>query len=75
MNPMQMLIQMMSQGNNPETIIQNMVQRNPSVGPLITQMKQSGLSPKDFAMQYARQTGRDINPILNTMSQFGIKLK
>lgn len=75
MNPLQLITQMMSQGNNPQTIINQLMSTNPNAGHLINQMQQSGLSPRDFAMQYARQNGKDINSIINTMSQFGVRLK
>lgn len=74
MNPMQMLIQMMQMGNNPNAMINMLMKQNPQVSGLIRQMQQSGLPPQQFVQQYAKQTGQDIRPLLNTLSNFGIKL-
>ena len=75
MNPAQLLMQMMSQGNNPNLIIQNMLRNNPRLHPLMSQMQQSGLTPKEFVTQYAKQNNLNINPMLDIMNQHGIKLK
>ena len=41
---------------------------------LFNQMKQSGMATKDFTLQFAKQNNINIEPILNTLSQRGIKL-
>jgi hypothetical protein len=50
-----------------------MAQNNPNVNAVLQQVKQSGMSMKDFTMQYAKNNGIDIQPLLNMMSQKGIK--
>ena len=72
-SPMQLLNQMMNMGN-PQMIIQNMINQNPQARILFNQMNQSGMSQKDFVLQYARQNNIDINPIIQMMAQRGIKL-
>lgn len=72
-NPMQVLTQMMTMGN-PQIVIQNMINQNPQARVLFNQMQQSGMSSKDFVLQYARQNNIDINPMIQMLSQRGIKL-
>lgn len=73
-NPMQLLGQMISRGMNPQQIMQQMVMSNPQSNFFLNQVKQSGLSMKDYTLQFAKQRNIDINPIIQMMSQFGIKL-
>ena len=67
------ILQMLSINQNPNQIIQQMLQQNPQAQILFNQMQQSGMSVKDFTMQYARQNNINIQPILNTLSQKGVK--
>lgn len=73
-NPMNMLMQMLSMGNNPQQIIQNMMMQNPEIRTAFNQMQQSGMTPQQYAMQYAKQNNINIQPFLNVMNQRGIKL-
>lgn len=50
-----------------------LIQQNPQAQILFNQMRQSGMSPRDFTIQYARQNNIDLQPILNALSQRGIK--
>lgn len=74
MNPLQVLLQMAMGGNNPEQIINQMMQQNPQLNILLNQARQSGMSPRDYAMQYARQNNVNIQPLVNMFAQRGIKL-
>ena len=67
------ILQMLSVNQNPNQIIQQMISQNPQAQILFNQMQQSGMSVKDFTMQYARQNNINIQPILNTLSQKGVK--
>lgn len=58
---------------NPNQIIQQTLQRNPQAQVLFNQMQQSGMSARDFTIQYARQNNINLQPIINTLSQRGIK--
>lgn len=58
---------------NPNQIIQQTLQRNPQAQILFNQMQQSGMSARDFTIQYARQNNINLQPIINTLSQRGIK--
>ena len=64
-NPMQQMLQMLSISNNPNQVVQMLAQQNPNVQAILNQMQQSGMTPQQFAMQYARQNNIDINQIAN----------
>ena len=68
------LMQMLNSGNNPQQIFQQMVNNNPQLAPVINQMRQSGMSPQQFVMQLAKQNNININPLVQSLQQRGIKL-
>lgn len=72
MDTMSFLMQLLTQGN-PEQVMQNMVQKNPQFNAILNQAKRSGMSMKDFTLQYAKQNGIDIQPMLNMLSQRGFR--
>jgi hypothetical protein len=37
-------------------------------------MQQSGMNPKDFVLQFAKQNNIDLSPIISQLNQRGIKL-
>lgn len=59
--------------NNPKQMVEGMIKNNPQMNAVFQQVQQSGMSMKDFTMQYAKNNGIDIQPLLNMMSQKGIK--
>lgn len=67
------VLQMLSVNQNPNQIIQQAIQRNPQAQIMFNQMQQSGMNAKDFTLQYARQNNINLQPILNVLSQRGIK--
>ena len=67
------IMNFITNGQNPNQILQQMLQQNPQAQILFNQMQQSGMSAKDFTLQYARQNNVNIQPILNILSQRGIK--
>lgn len=69
-----LIIQMITNGQNPQQVIQQIVQKNPQAQVLMNQMQQSGMSVKDFTLQYAKQNNINLQPTLNILSQRGIKL-
>ena len=69
-----LIIQMMNNRQNPNQVVQQLVQQNPQAQVILNQMQQSGMSMKDFTLQYAKQNNINLQPILNTLSQRGIKL-
>ena len=72
-NPMQQMLQMLSMSNNPNQVVQMLAQQNPNVQALLNQMQQSGMTPQQFAMQYARQNNIDINQVANAFRKMGGK--
>ena len=73
-NPINIIIQLMNQGQNPQQIIQQMVAQNPQLQVLLNQAQQSGMSPQEYVKQYAKQNNINIEPLVNIFSQKGIKL-
>lgn len=72
-NPMQQMLQMLSMSNNPNQVVQMLAQQNPNVQAILNQMQQSGMTPQQFAMQYARQNNIDINQVVNAFRKMGGK--
>lgn len=72
-NPIERMLQMLSMGNNPNQVVQMLAQQNPNVQAILNQMQQSGMTPQQFAMQYARQNNIDINQVANAFRKMGGK--
>ena len=70
---MNLLMGLISGGNNPEQMVQSLAQQNPNMNAVLQQVQQSGMSMKDFTLQYAKQNNINIQPLINMMSQRGIK--
>ena len=53
------IIALYDSGGNPQQIMQNMMQQNPQMGQMQTQMQNmaQGRSPKEFILQMAKQNG------------------
>ena len=68
------MLQMMTNGQNPNQILENAFKQNPNIQAIFNQAQQSGMSMKDFTLHYAKQNNMNIQPILNLLSQRGIKL-
>ena len=73
-NPVQVLMQLMQMGNNPNAIVQNAIRQNPQLSFILNQMQTSGLSPQQYVMQYAKQMNIDIQPLISMLNQNGMKL-
>lgn len=73
-NPLAMIMQMMNSGTNPQQLMQQLVSQNPQLQVMLNQAQQSGMSPRDYALQYAKQNNINIQPLLNMLGQRGIKL-
>lgn len=65
---------MIRKGGNPKIIAQEMLKSNPQAQELYQQMQNmaSGLSPREFALRYAKQNGINEQEVLNLARQFGI---
>jgi hypothetical protein len=71
MNPIEMFKKFMTMGNNPQQIEQIIYKQNPQLLALSNQMKESGLTPIQFVMQYAKQNNIPIqeNALLSMCQQ------
>ena len=67
------LNQLLSMGDNPQQIIQNAIAQNPQLQQTFSQIKTGG-NMKALVMQIAQQRGIDLNPMLQFLSNKGIKL-
>lgn len=68
-NPISTFQNMLGMGVNPQQIEQLIFMQNPQLQILANQMKQSGLSPVDFVIQFARQNNMPCNPnVINQMA-------
>ena len=61
-SPINIFQNMLRMGTNPQQIEQMIFANNPQLQVIANQMRQSGLVPMEFAMQFARQ--RNIDPSL-----------
>lgn len=73
-NIVDLIMRIMTNGQNPNQVVEQLINNNPQARALFTQMKQNNMSIKDFTLQYAKQNNINIESILNTLSQRGIKL-
>jgi hypothetical protein len=73
-SPLEIMMQMVMGGQNPEFIMNQMLQQNPQLQVIMNQARQSGMSPRDYTLQYARQNNINIQPLVNMFAQRGIKL-
>ena len=70
---MNAVLQMLSAGGNPQVLLQNLMKQNPQFVAMLNQQKQSGLSMEQFVRNYAQQNNIDLEPMLNTLRQRGMK--
>lgn len=68
------IMQMLMTGQNPQMIMQQIVNSNPQAQVILNQMQQSGMSPQQYVMQLAKQNNINLNPMLNMLRQRGFKL-
>lgn len=70
-NPINIFQSMLSMGNDPRKIQEMILNQNPNLRALANQMKQSGLNPMQFVLQYAKQNNIPIqeNYLLNMCQQ------
>jgi hypothetical protein len=73
-NVLNIFNQLISGGQNPQQIINNILMQNPQYQMIFNQIQSSGLSMKDYVLQYAKQNQIDIQPMLNLIQQKGYKL-
>lgn len=72
-NLMNVLMQMLSSGGSPQQIAENVMRQNPQLNAILNQAHSSGMSMRDFTMQYAKQNGINLEPYVQMMSQRGYR--
>ena len=68
------ILQAIGSNVNPQQVVQQLIQQNPQAQVLMNQMQQSGMSIRDFTLQFARQNNINLEPIIQQLNQCGIKL-
>lgn len=65
---------MVNGGANPMALAQQMLQNNPNAKQVMTQFKNmaNGRSPRDLAMQLAKQNGVDMKQLMQFASRLGL---
>ena len=63
------LFQKFMSSSNPEQIIQNMIMKNPQLNNVMSLMRVSSMTPKQFFYYYAQQNGVDPDQFINSMQQ------
>lgn len=74
-NPVNGILQMLNNGGNPQQIANRILQSNPQARQFMQQMQNqaNGRSPKEMAMQYAKQRGISEKDLMELASRFGAK--
>lgn len=72
-NLIQQIITFMNNGGNPQEMVQQMMRQNPQMQNVLMQIKNmiGDRSPKDFAMQVAKQKGIDPEEIEKLSKRMG----
>ena len=68
------ILQTIGSNVNPQQVVQQLIQQNPQAQVLFNQMQQSGMSMRDFTLQFAKQNNINLQPILQQLNSKGIKL-
>ena len=70
---LQSLFQMKNAGQNPQAIMQMLIQRNPQYSQMLTQIKNmsQGRNTREFVMQLAKQNGVSEQNMAQLMQMFG----
>lgn len=73
-NPLNIIMQLLMSGGNPQQAIQQITANNPQARMIINQMNSSGMNPKEFALQYAKQNNINPQPLINMIANRGGKI-
>lgn len=68
------ILQIMQTGNNPDVLLNSLAQQNPQIRALLNQKRQNNMSYQDLVNQIAKQNNINLTPIIQGLSQKGIKL-
>lgn len=73
-NIINMMMQIISTQRNPDVFFNNIAQQNPQFRALLNQKRQNNMSYQDLVNQIAKQNNINLTPIIQGLSQKGIKL-
>ena len=59
---------------NPEQVLQQMMAQNPQLQAVMTQIKNSGMTPTQFLNQYMQQNNLSQQQMIQALRNIGIKL-
>ena len=68
------ILQIVQSGNNPDVLLNSLAQQNPQIRALLNQKRQNNMSYQDLVNQIAKQNNINLTPIIQGLSQKGIKL-
>ena len=68
---MNLLMGLLNGNANKEQFVQNLVARNPQMNAIMQQVQNSGMSVKDFTIQYAKQNNINLDPFMNMLPKQG----
>lgn len=68
------MLSLINKNTDPRALTNALLSRNPRLQPLFNQMKQSGMSEKDFVLAYCRQNNINVEPIVQMFKNKGINL-
>lgn len=73
--PLDGLMQFLNGGGDPQKLVEKILQQNPQARQFMQQMKNTanGRSPKEMAMQIAKQRGIDPNQLTQMVNRMGRK--
>lgn len=75
-SPFDSAIQFMNNGGNPKQLVNQMINNNPQAKQAINMIEQKykGMTPKQIAIQVAKERGIDLNQVNQMARMFGQKL-
>lgn len=75
-SPFDPVVQFVNSGGNPQQLVNQMINNNPQAKQAINAIEQKykGKTPKQIAMQMAREKGIDLNQVNQIARMFGQKL-
>ena len=74
-NPINMFMQFLNNGGNPQQLAAQALQQNPQLKQVMEQLqnKSNGQSPRDIAMQLIKERGIDPSQIMQIANKMGLK--
>lgn len=68
------MLKLINKDTDPRALTNALLSKNPRLRPIFDQMRQSGMSEKDFVLAYCRQNNIDVSPLLRMFESKGINI-